>query len=214
MNEYPTTFKDLQAELLKHSKDGRSDALFRFVIAAAQFGHLAAHLSHDQTLNPGCRPYGTRDGEASDAGHAIVQIMTYCALRDIDIEDAIHRALDNLRDKDFIAKPIGSKGFVAYPGDVCGIAWVDPYCEHLAGMPEGSILICNHPSCMITPFTSKMKGIITENGGMMSHAAIISREMSIPCIVGMSGIISKFKTGDIVRMTNGEVSDGGKIDGN
>lgn len=42
------------------------------------------------------------------------------------------------------------------------------------------------------------KGIIAENGSILSHTAIISRELNIPAVVGVKGIMNTLKTGDRV----------------
>ncbi|HOM03239.1 MAG TPA: phosphoenolpyruvate synthase [Acetivibrio sp.] len=51
------------------------------------------------------------------------------------------------------------------------------------------------------------KGIIAEKGSLLSHTAIISRELGIPSVVGIKGITKKLKTGDIVHMngSTGEI---------
>lgn len=53
----------------------------------------------------------------------------------------------------------------------------------------------------------KAKGVISEKGSLLSHTAIISRELKIPSIVGVEGLMDTIKTGDIVRMNGntGEV---------
>lgn len=43
-------------------------------------------------------------------------------------------------------------------------------------------------------------GILTERGSLLSHAAIVSREMGIPCIVGIEGLMDQLKDGTIVEM--------------
>ena len=43
-------------------------------------------------------------------------------------------------------------------------------------------------------------GILVEKGSLLSHSAIVSREMGIPCVVGITGLIGKLKTGDVVEM--------------
>ena len=43
-------------------------------------------------------------------------------------------------------------------------------------------------------------GILVEKGSLLSHSAIVSREMGIPCVVGINGLIGKLKTGDVVEM--------------
>ena len=44
------------------------------------------------------------------------------------------------------------------------------------------------------------KGIISEKGSLLSHTAIISRELKIPSIVGVDGLLDTIQSGDIIRM--------------
>jgi pyruvate,water dikinase len=44
------------------------------------------------------------------------------------------------------------------------------------------------------------KGVISQKGSILSHTAIISREIGIPSIVGVANVMAKINTGDIVRM--------------
>ncbi len=43
-------------------------------------------------------------------------------------------------------------------------------------------------------------GILVERGSQLSHSAIVSREMGIPCVVGITGLLQTLKTGDWVEM--------------
>jgi rifampicin phosphotransferase len=45
--------------------------------------------------------------------------------------------------------------------------------------------------------------ILVERGSLLSHAAIVCREMGIPCIVGLPGIMKKLKDGDEVELNGG-----------
>jgi phosphoenolpyruvate synthase/pyruvate phosphate dikinase len=58
----------------------------------------------------------------------------------------------------------------------------------------------------ITIFQSA-SAILVERGSTLSHAAIVSREMGIPCIVGIKGITNTLKTSDVVEMngSTGEI---------
>jgi len=161
MPDFPTTLKDLQVELLEHAKDGRSDALFRHAIAIDQIGSLVRHLTHDQELNPTSRPHGTKKTEISDAGHAMVQLMTYCALRDIDLQEAINTALVNLREKDFVRREATSRnddliiGVTGMTGIIRGPALVDPSMSgsdtilrlqgNIENFTRQQILVTSHP---------------------------------------------------------------------
>ena len=44
------------------------------------------------------------------------------------------------------------------------------------------------------------KGIISEKGSLLSHTAIISRELKIPSIVGVNNLLNTIRSGDIVEM--------------
>jgi phosphohistidine swiveling domain-containing protein len=185
---------------------GLGDEGFRLNIALAQFGHLAAHYTHDKEVNPIARPYGTKDGETSDAGHAILQLLTYIAVRRIRISDAMESALVNIRSDDFIAKtakPSESlRGEIACEGygSLIAFAFVDEHCTNLGQMPHGSILVANHPNCELSRYQHKMKGIVTDHGGVGCHAAIIAREHGIACIVGAVNATKQIKTGDIILL--------------
>lgn len=66
--------------------------------------------------------------------------------------------------------------------------------------PEGSILVAQ----MTTPdyifFMRKASAIVTDTGGITSHAAIVSRELNVPCIVGSKNATSLFQTGDLLQV--------------
>lgn len=47
---------------------------------------------------------------------------------------------------------------------------------------------------------NKASAIVTNTGGMLSHAAIVSRELKIPCIVNTVNATLAFKFGDIVEV--------------
>jgi len=52
----------------------------------------------------------------------------------------------------------------------------------------------------IMDIASKSGAIVTDEGGMLSHAAVISREFKIPCIVGTHFGTEIFKDGDLVEV--------------
>ena len=47
---------------------------------------------------------------------------------------------------------------------------------------------------------AEAKGVVSEKGSLLSHTAIISRELGIPAVVGIEGLMSTVKHGDIVRL--------------
>ena len=211
------TLPELQTELLEHSKEGRggrNDAGFRLNIALAQMGNLAMHYTHDPAVNPSARPYGTHDSEISDFGHAMLQLMTYGAVRGIDLQQAAEMAMENLRSKDFQKKicmiDSGVKGLAVVPYDnlqynrILGLAVLEEDVIWEANN-SGNILIAFHP-CSDARLT-KFRGVITDHGGVACHAAVIAREYKLPCIVGTWNATSMLRTGDIIEMnlTTGDV---------
>jgi rifampicin phosphotransferase len=72
---------------------------------------------------------------------------------------------------------------------------------------DGDILVTTSTDPgWITLFPSA-SAIIVERGSLLSHSAIVSREMGIPCIVGVSGLLRSLKTGDVIEMdgSTGEI---------
>ncbi len=60
------------------------------------------------------------------------------------------------------------------------------------------IAVATHPDYV--PVMRKVAAIVTDEGGITSHAAIISREFGIPCIVGTKLATKVFKDGDLVKV--------------
>jgi phosphoenolpyruvate synthase/pyruvate phosphate dikinase len=67
-------------------------------------------------------------------------------------------------------------------------------------MDVGDILVTETSSPDFLPLLKKAGGIIADQGGLNSHAAIVSREFNIPCIVGTHCATEKLQTGDIVEL--------------
>lgn len=65
---------------------------------------------------------------------------------------------------------------------------------------KGDVLVAEMTSPDFVPTMSKCVAIITEKGGTTSHAAIVSREMGIPCVVGVKDATSSLKDGEIVTV--------------
>lgn len=74
----------------------------------------------------------------------------------------------------------------------------DPTQVDLTTWPEQVIIAAQATDPGWTPLFLKAKGIIVERGGVLSHCAIVAREMSIPAISGILNIQSRFKDGDRV----------------
>ena len=76
-----------------------------------------------------------------------------------------------------------------------------------ANFPKGKILVTPSTSPSYVPLMRNAKALITDHGGMMSHAAIVSREFNLPCIVGTKQATKILKNGDkvVLHLVTGEV---------
>ncbi len=92
------------------------------------------------------------------------------------------------------------RGQIAYKGKVQAKARVILDRRNASELQEGEILV----TAMTTPdFVPAMKissGIITNEGGVLCHAAIMSRELRKPCVIGTKNVTDIIKTGDLVEL--------------
>jgi pyruvate,water dikinase len=65
---------------------------------------------------------------------------------------------------------------------------------------EGEILITQITDPDWEPIMKISKAIITEKGGRTSHAAIVSRELGIPAVIGTGNALDKIETGDVITV--------------
>ena len=87
-------------------------------------------------------------------------------------------------------------GNVANPGTVEGVARIIFTTDDLGKMQEGDILVspCTRPEYVSA--MKKASAILTDEGGITSHAAIVSRELRVPCIVGLRQATDIIKDGN------------------
>ena len=76
------------------------------------------------------------------------------------------------------------RGLPASPGLAAGEAHVIMSVDGINEFKEGEILVTEMTAPDWVPAMKKAKAIVTNSGGMTCHAAIVSRELGIPCIVG------------------------------
>jgi pyruvate,water dikinase len=91
-------------------------------------------------------------------------------------------------------------GAAASPGTVEGVAHVVKTVGQLSDIKDGEILVCTITSPAWAPIFSKIKAAVTDIGGVMSHAAIVSREYGLPAVVGTGRATSQIRTGQTIRV--------------
>ena len=65
---------------------------------------------------------------------------------------------------------------------------------------DGDILVTSSTDPGWVTLFPTASAIIVERGSLLSHSAIVSREMGIPCIVGVTGLLRTLKSGDLIEM--------------
>lgn len=99
-------------------------------------------------------------------------------------------------------------GMAASPGTVEGRARVVRSAEDLGQIEQGEILVAPVTAPSWAPIFGKISAIVTDIGGMMSHAAIVCREYGLPAVTGTGRASSSIKTGQMLRVdgSTGEVT--------
>jgi phosphohistidine swiveling domain-containing protein len=92
------------------------------------------------------------------------------------------------------------KGMIAYAGKAKGPARIILSTKELDLVQTGDVLVTSSTTPDFVPVLKRVVAIITEEGGVLSHASIISRELHIPCIIGTKNATKALKDGDVVEV--------------
>jgi phosphohistidine swiveling domain-containing protein len=95
-------------------------------------------------------------------------------------------------------------GIGTFPGIVSGDAFVLLRNEDRLGMPDEAIIVTSMTTPSLMVAVEKASGIVTDEGGILSHAAIVSRELGIPCVIGTGNATRVFRTGERVTLDSHE----------
>ena len=102
------------------------------------------------------------------------------------------------QDKDDLTGEIILKGYGASPGRASGKVRIIHDEAELSKIKKGDVLVTKMTNPDMVVAMEKAAAIITDEGGLTSHAAIVSREMGIPSVVGTINASEILKDGDIV----------------
>ena len=92
------------------------------------------------------------------------------------------------------------QGTVAFSGKAKGIVRIVNAPADMGKMQQGDILVAHTTNPNLMPAIRKASAIVTDEGGLTCHAAIVSREFKIPCVVGTSIAVEVLKGGDRVEV--------------
>ncbi|MFH1257007.1 MAG: PEP-utilizing enzyme [Candidatus Diapherotrites archaeon] len=115
-------------------------------------------------------------------------------------EEAIAKEKTIFVEKEKTIEIVEIDGMSASQGRVKGEAFVSMSAEEAKGMKAGQILVTSMTSPDFVIAIKKAAAIVTNEGGITSHAAIIAREFGVPCVVGTKIATKALKTGDYIEV--------------
>ncbi len=143
-----------------------------------------------------------------------------------DIEWVLHkkkfyivqsRPVTTIKEKEKEVKIKGSKrkvileGQPGAPGLVSGPVQKISSPKEINKIEKGEVLVAPMTSPDFVPAMKRVVAIVTDKGGQTSHAAIVSRELGIPCVVGTKTATKDLKNGQIITVngSQGKIYQGG-----
>lgn len=137
-----------------------------------------------------------RELQARQNGYFLVEGIVYTGVTREFIEAKYNLTLEDCNGVS--ASEIA--GTAAFPGNVTGTVRIVLNMKSLGKVSEGDILVSHMTLPAFLPALEKAAAIVTDEGGMLSHAAIVSRELRKPCIIGTKMATKVLKDGDRVEV--------------
>ncbi|MBI4284374.1 MAG: phosphoenolpyruvate synthase [Chloroflexi bacterium] len=109
-----------------------------------------------------------------------------------------------------ITAPVLLTGAPASPGMASGPVKLVSDASQIDKVRDGDILVAEMTTPDFVPAMKRAAAIVTDRGGRTAHAAIVSRELGIPCVVGCGQAMATLKDGQVITVngSGGKVYDG------
>ncbi|RLM59512.1 phosphoenolpyruvate synthase [Halobellus sp. Atlit-31R] len=104
-------------------------------------------------------------------------------------------AADAPESEDVLLRGLGSS-----PGIASGEARIVTKLDHLDQVGEGDVIVTEMTMPDMVPAMKRASGIVTDEGGMTSHAAIVSRELGVPAVVGAGSATRQLEDGQPITI--------------
>ncbi|WP_049985797.1 phosphoenolpyruvate synthase [Halobellus rufus] len=92
------------------------------------------------------------------------------------------------------------RGLGSSPGIASGEARIVTKLDHLDQVGDGDIIVTEMTMPDMVPAMKRASGIVTDEGGMTSHAAIVSRELGVPAVVGVGSATRELEDGQPITI--------------
>ncbi len=93
-----------------------------------------------------------------------------------------------------------ARGLGASPGIGVGPVKIIKSASEIKRVEKGDVLVTEMTTPDYVPGMKRAAAIVTDTGGMTSHAAIVSRELGVPCVVGAAGATGILKEGELISV--------------
>lgn len=97
----------------------------------------------------------------------------------------------------------GWSGTPGSPGRATGPARIVHGPDDFTSVRPGDVLVCAYTDPAWTPLLRIVSGVVTETGGVLSHAAIVARERGIPAVLGVAGAMTEIGAGVPITIDGG-----------
>ncbi|MFH1185427.1 MAG: PEP-utilizing enzyme, partial [Chloroflexota bacterium] len=85
-------------------------------------------------------------------------------------------------------------------GKVTGPARVVHSTEDFGRVQPGDVLVCASPNPSWVALYAIGAGLVTDSGGVLSHAAVLAREFGVPAVVGTGDATRRLRDGELVEI--------------
>jgi rifampicin phosphotransferase len=92
------------------------------------------------------------------------------------------------------------RGLAASPGLACGPARLIVHPSDAARLQRGDILVAPSTDPGWTPLFLRCAAVVTEVGGLLSHGAIVARELGLPAVLNVAGVLEALEDGELVSV--------------
>lgn len=190
--------KDYQSKSYFHAKEMQLEIARRLNLSLDQARHTPFDMIRDCLV----------DNKAVDIKkvNSIIKFHVIAPNQDGNIEvlygkeaDDFYNSLEFSKEEDFSNLKV-IHGSTASPGKAKGIVKVINEMSDMQKMEQGDILVSIATNPNIVAAMKKASAIVTDEGGLTCHAAIVSRELETPCVVGTRFASKALKDGDMIEV--------------
>lgn len=133
----------------------------------------------------------------------IVQTRPVTTLKDAEKQTSSEKSEIKKAENEIEEKKVLLSGAGASPGIGWGPVVIINSKKEIGKVKRGDILVTSMTTPDFVPAMKMVSAIITDKGGLTSHAAIVSRELGVPCVVGTEKATKILKNGEVVTVDGG-----------